>query len=319
MTRKLSLFFISVSFLLSCGGGGKGPAPETRKFPMAEIPVLVENDTDRIEYLVKNFWGPFFKESYPTDSSHVLGVPDSEMEVAVSNYLSLLDRVSMNEAQASVCDLFEKTELKQEEDSTSLFFLRFTELVSKYLYDPNSPLRNEDYYLPFVRGMAASRFTSEDMRAAYRNEAEMCSLNPVGSTAPDFGFQDINGRKHRLYDIKADLTLLFFSNPGCSACKVIMDDLKNAGEFENWIADGRLAIASIYIDRDLDSWREYQPNYPEEWITGYDYNFIIRDDLLYNVRAIPSLYLLDSEKRVLLKDAPTEKAIEQIYLRTQNQ
>ena len=42
---------------------------------------------------------------------------------------------------------------------------------------------------------------------------------------------------------------------------------------------------------------------------------MIRSDHLYDVRAIPSLYLLDSQKRVLMKDAPEDKVLEQIYRR----
>ena len=34
---------------------------------------------------------------------------------------------------------------------------------------------------------------------------------------------------------------------------------------------------------------------------------VIRNEELYSVRAIPSLYLLDEEKRVILKDAPENK------------
>jgi len=319
MTKKLPILLVSAFLIVACAGKRESSEPVTRRFPAAEIPSLIDTDSGRIDYLVKNFWGPFFKETFPTDSAHILGVQDLEMEQALSDYISLLDLVSMEDARTSVASLFDNTEKKQAEDTSSLFYLRFTELVSKYLYDPNSPFRNEDYYLPFVKGLASSGFTSDELRTAYRYEAESCALNPFGSKAPDFGYEDIDGRRHRLYDIKADLTLLFFSNPGCTACKTIMDDLQDAAEFERWIAEGRLAIASIYIDRELDTWRDYEPNYPESWITGYDYKFIIRDDRLYDVRAIPSLYLLDSDKRVILKDAPTEKAIGQIYRRIQNQ
>ena len=35
-------------------------------------------------------------------------------------------------------------------------------------------------------------------------------------------------------------------------------------------------------------------------------------DQIYNVRAIPSLYLLDREKRVILKDAPQDKVFEKL-------
>lgn len=53
----------------------------------------------------------------------------------------------------------------------------------------------------------------------------------------------------------------------------------------------------------IDKWREYVPEYPREWLCGYDYNYIIRNDLTYSVRAIPSLYILDKDKKVILKDA----------------
>ena len=49
------------------------------------------------------------------------------------------------------------------------------------------------------------------------------------------------------------------------------------------------------------------PIYPEEWYNGFDPDLVIRTDHLYNVRAIPSLYLLDAEKRVILKDAHDDK------------
>ena len=49
------------------------------------------------------------------------------------------------------------------------------------------------------------------------------------------------------------------------------------------------------------------PIYPEEWYNGFDPDLAIRTEDLYNVRAIPSLYLLDADKRVILKDAPEDK------------
>ena len=36
-------------------------------------------------------------------------------------------------------------------------------------------------------------------------------------------------------------------------------------------------------------------------------------DLLYNVRAIPSLYLLDRDKTVLLKDAPEDRVFAALH------
>ena len=75
-------------------------------------------------------------------------------------------------------------------------------------------------------------------------------------------------------------------------------------------ASGRLAVVNVYIDQELDKWREYAAGYPSGWISGYDHNYIIRTDQLYSVRAIPSLYLLDSSKNVILKDAPQDKVFD---------
>ena len=73
------------------------------------------------------------------------------------------------------------------------------------------------------------------------------------------------------------------------------------------IKDGALAVLNIYIDEDLQAWRDYMEIYPQTWYNGFDPYLAIRNDMLYNVRAIPSLYLLDSDKIVILKDAVPEK------------
>ena len=46
------------------------------------------------------------------------------------------------------------------------------------------------------------------------------------------------------------------------------------------------------------------PVYPESWYNGFDPDFVLRNNDIYNIRAIPSLYLLDKEKNVLMKDVP---------------
>ncbi len=66
------------------------------------------------------------------------------------------------------------------------------------------------------------------------------------------------------------------------------------------VDDGTLAVLNIYIDEDLGEWFKYMSVYPGKWYNGYDHNHIIRDDTLYDVRAIPSLYLLDRDKKVIM-------------------
>ena len=71
-------------------------------------------------------------------------------------------------------------------------------------------------------------------------------------------------------------------------------------------ASGRLKVVDIFIDREVDQWKARVADYPAAWINGYDHTFTIRNDILYNVRAVPSMYLLDKDKRVIFKDVPPE-------------
>ena len=55
-------------------------------------------------------------------------------------------------------------------------------------------------------------------------------------------------------------------------------------------------------------------SFHKEWINGYDPDFVIRTDRLYAVRAVPSLYLLDKKKNVLMKDALPEYVLNALTL-----
>ena len=89
----------------------------------------------------------------------------------------------------------------------------------------------------------------------------------------------------------------------------IINMLKSDVKVSDMIASGRMVVLNIYIDEDLQSWMDYMPVYPQEWYNGFDPDLVIRTDNLYSVRAIPSLYLLDDQKRVIMKDAPEDKVL----------
>ena len=159
-------------------------------------------------------------------------------------------------------------------------------------------------YLPLCSRLAESPLQDSLSRVRFARQAERCSINRVGTKAADFSFCDRRGRVYTLYGIKADWTLLFFSNPGCHACKEIIETIKAMPDIDGRIARREIAVANVYIDEDLGEWYKYMSHYPDNWYNGYDPNLVIRHDGLYDVRAIPSLYLLDKDKRVVLKDAP---------------
>ena len=316
--RYIILSIAVAGAVAACGnrGGSKAAAgaESLRKdiaFPEAAVPAMLTDPGERIEYVLEHFWDGFFGLSGGLcDSSYSAGVSKEVIERQFGTFSTLLWMAPVHTAADAVASLFRKAEAAELGDTASNVFETITDDVVKYLYDPNSPVRNEEFYLPYVSGLSVSVAVSEDMKPAYGYEAQMCSLNRIGTPAADFEFTDRRGRIRRLYGVKADYVLLFFSNPGCPDCKNIAQALTGSEGMSALMKDGKLAVVNIYIDREIDKWREYSSEYPAEWITGYDHNYIIREDRCYNVRAIPSLYMLDADKKVLLKDAPADKVFE---------
>ncbi len=310
---KRSTLILLLLPLLLAGCRARGPqtpaASQLRDFPVPEIPTVYVDPDERREWLLDHYWDAFLAGDGRCDSGAVLGVRRADVEGQVAAYAQVLEMIPLPEAQRKMRQFFSKVEARQAADTVSHVFLLMEEIVSKYLYDPNSPVRDEDLYLPYVEGLANSPYTREAARPGYAYEARMCALAPVGSVAPDFRFTDARGRTRSLHGVKAGSTLLFFSNPGCHACLDIINTLLSVPGLDSRIARGDFAVVNVYIDEDLDAWRAYEPNYPRNWLCGYDPDGLVRSDRIYNVRAIPSLYLLDAEKRILMKDAPVERVV----------
>lgn len=313
---RIFLFLLMTAVILSCRGrGGQKNVDVAERpqlsFPMPDAPVML-GDSEKLNYLAGNFWNQFFKQSVSAsdnDTSCIGGVRTAEMEQAVANYITLLSSQSLDEACKNVRGFAAGIAAS---DTSGTAFKKLPALFEKYIYDPNSPFRDEDIYSVYAEVMSRCKALPAAKAEAYASEAELSSLNRRGTRAADFFFCDKNGRKYRLYDIKAERTILFFSNPGCTACKEIIDVLDNTPGIREAVLSGDFAVLNIYIDEDIQGWKEYMPIYPDSWYNGFDYCHSIRGDVLYNVRAIPSLYLLDENKNVLLKDVPVERLINNI-------
>ena len=314
---RISSVMAAVSAVLIVAGCGQRKAEQFQALPFPDVlpPAMMEDPQDRAEYMAQNMWNSLTDPSrtYPCDSLLVSGVRRTDVEQKFANWTQVLGMSSRPVAEKSVSRLYDRALACEKKDTSSNVFETFASLVDKYLFDPNSPLRDEDLYGAYASRLAAYEGYTEVQKEKYARDARLCALNKVGTKAADFRFADRRGKIKTLYGVEAPYTLLFFSNPGCEACMSIINVLKEDPQISGMISSGRLKVLNIYIDEDLDAWRSYMPIYPDEWYNGFDPDFVIRNETLYNVRAIPSLYLLDSDKTVLLKDAPENRMFEYLY------
>lgn len=314
MSRRPVIISLMLTILLlsACGGKKKADVQTVRSFPpLPQVPSMLSDPAEINGYIADHFWDGFLSQAYPCDSSIVNGVPADEVESALGRFVTILERMcTLDQSAKAMSGFFKKVSSFQEANPSSNVFSFFEKMVSKYLFDPNSPVRDETLYLPYVNGLSSSDLVSEDMKPAYSRDAAVCSVNKVGTKAADIVFTDISGKRHRLYDIKADHTLLFFSNPGCNNCEEVTLRLSANERVQELLDSKVLAVVNLYIDLERDKWMAAVGGYPKKWYNGYDQDYAIRQNQSYYVRAIPSLYVLDKDKVVILKDAPVENVLD---------
>lgn len=304
--KKYIVALVAVMALAACGPrpAKKADVPKNRSFPRVEAPAMIDNPQERLEYIVMHFWDAFAKVDQPTDSLTVGGVPKADVEGQMGVFATLLQQVPESVGQKAMQALYANLE------KAPGMFTPMTELVRQYFFDPNSPVRNEALYLPFVKALSSSPLVEEGLKPGYAWDARLCSLNLPGTKAADFRFIDTSGRARTLHSVKAEYVLLVFGNPDCTACRELVENMSSVPEISALEASGRLKVVDIYIDQEIDLWKERMASYPKNWINGYDPDYVIRQDLIYDVRAVPSIYLLDRDKTVLLKDAPENVVLE---------
>ncbi len=85
--------------------------------------------------------------------------------------------------------------------------------------------------------------------------------------------------------------------------------MKQSVHLKELIKNKQIKILTIYPDEDLTLWKKHLNKLSTEWINGYDKGQILTLKNLYDLSTIPSFYLLDKEKKVLLKDADWKEIV----------
>lgn len=302
-----ALLLAGLILFSACSGTQKGSA-DTRAFPTVQVPSVYTEQEEVLDYVLTHFWDACLTpdKAYRTDSLYLGGIAKREMVEQISSYVAILENSPLDKARESISTLMDKLEACH--DTDTLFFSKMTSMLCSCLYDPNSELRDEDIYSSLALRMASSPYVAQDMVKSYEYQAQMCSLNSRGTQAADFEFVDTDGRPGTLYGVKSEYTALIFVNPGCHACGEVVAPFSSELVMR-LISEGRLTVMGIYIDEEIDKWMEGRDELPAHWINGYDPQGVIRADSIYSVRAIPSIYILDKDKKVIMKDAVPQRAV----------
>lgn len=311
----LCSIFISVS--CSCSGFKEsGSSAKAESFPYVNVPSFIIEKDEIAKYMAQNYWNRYFKEGAKDTSVYFM---DGELFVkAYADYAAILNAVvqkNYNVVESSQKKLFATADSLYQ-SGYKLLLMRLLSLSEKYLYDPNSPYLNEEAYIPALESVIALKSLDSIGKMPYIWQLDMALLNRVGQKAHDFDFVYFAGNNtlanSSLYEIKAEYTLVYFNNPDCNSCKEQLELLLLNPHLNYLSETGRLKVLSIYIDEQTELWEKHFKDVPSRWIYAKDASLVLRNNELYGIRAIPSMYLLDGDKLVILKDASAQKVLEYI-------
>lgn len=189
------------------------------------------------------------------------------------NYIDLLGRFGKNVGPQSAKIFIDKAW------SCPPARRRFDSLIDQYLDDNSSPLRNDRTYSLLLNAIANNCHTDSTERSRYRFRARLAAVNLPGDTASNFAFTADDGSTHSIREYSNQRLCLFFYDPDCENCHTV------------W------------------TWMQAHPLPADVKILRIKVND--RLTIQYAIKATPTIYLLDKNNIVTLKDCTPEQLVKQ--------
>ena len=264
-------------------------------FPFPEIPAMLTQPEERKAYLLEHYWDRFnFGDTTLVNNREVT-------EQGFVNQISLLadgatpEKV-IRESLKNWCSRF-----MPEAQARQVMM----QLADDYLYNPNSPFYNEGLYGVYLETMLEVLPEEDARRSSFDFKLRLLRRNKVGDKATDFSYYLPDRQKKSLAttSTRGNRLLLVFYDPECESCHEVLREMTADASLAGAVKAGRVTVLAVYTEGNQEAWRKGLADMPEGWIIGTDRQKV-KEEALYDLKAMPSLYLLDGQKRVLLKDAP---------------
>lgn len=265
-----------------------------RELPLPTVPDTIRVPADRADFVMTHFWDAM------DFSDTLLTHDDAFMEQTFVNYLSLLPHAHQDSLPTLINGFIDRANINEEAYS------KIHDLAGIYLNSPDSPMRNEEYYIIFLRHAVEKGSLNEAERGRAAFKLEMALKNRPGTKAPDFNLTTRDGDRRKLTKLLAPgNNVVIFYDPDCNHCAETIELLRNAPK----IAEANVIAVDAAEDRYL--WDATKDQLPEEWTVAYATD-PIQDTEEYIFPEMPTIYLLDGNGTILLKEASVENLLNRL-------
>lgn len=279
-TRLFTLFVLWACTLVQ--------AQAQQSFPYPAIPDTLRSVEQRAGYLSEHYWDNYnFADTLLLKSKEVT-------EQGFVNFIDILNRFNLDNASKGVAhkDIAQKGITRKDITQQGIACFtrkafsnaaakeRFENLIEHYLEDQLSPVRNDRVYLIFLEEMKNSPCFDETEKERIAFKIKTTNKNLPGDIAINFKFKDESGKEHLLSDYKDQKVILYFYDPDCENCH----------EVSAWLKQQTIPADIKVLKMIADNHISY----------------------MYSLKNMPTIFLLDKENKVILKDCTAQELIENI-------
>ena len=263
-------------------------AQAQQSFPYPAIPDTLRSVEQRAGYLSEHYWDNYnFADTLLLKSKEVT-------EQGFINFIDILNRFNLDNASKGVAhkDIAQKGITRKDITQQGIACFtrkafsnaaakeRFENLIEHYFEDQLSPVRNDRVYLIFLEEMKNSPCFDETEKERIAFKIKTTNKNLPGDIAINFKFKDENGKEHQLSDYKDQKVILYFYDPDCENCH----------EVSAWLKQQTIPADIKVLKMIADNHISY----------------------MYSLKNMPTIFLLDKENKVILKDCTAQELIENI-------
>lgn len=255
------------------------------------------NPRERALYEANHYWDSINLEDT------TITYNDSYMRSVVANFIGLVSSVDSIESKKLICIPLEKSNDKSLRKILYIYYI--------YLYRYSSLLKNLYLYDSVLSWCLTSSKINDAEKVKAGNLLATIRRNKINSLSEDFEYLGIDSVKRRMHRGHAKRMLLIFYSPDCYLCRNEATTMSKNEILSNFVKQNILDILFIYPGSNTILWTENLDMIPSFAKVGIAYDDIISKGI-YDIQAWPTIYLLDENKYVIMKDCELKDVINYI-------
>jgi len=255
-------------------------------FDYPQAPDTCSTLESRCNYIITHFWDNY-NFSRPISD-------EAAFEVTFRDYVDFFRYAHRNVVKASIRDFVNKCQ------ANASNLTRVADVAERSLYGKDAEYWSDEVYVEFAKSLAASKQLPGERRKHLADQLQRMNANQVGGVM-DFVYTDINGASHRLSELAAKSFILLFVDDG-SDSSIARVRLGTDVSLNALLDAGEACLVCVSLCKYTSQWAASAAGFNSNWTVVCSEQLAGTIDL----RAIPSCYVLDGERKIMTKQLSIE-------------